>query len=120
MIRFTEQHLRSKPNRKEGYVLAVLQMAVRDGEWLTLTDEQLAQIRADYALIPVANKALQPITRPPCVHLGEPTGESVSCATCSGHVVIKLFACGVHGSCTTGKRVVGTASCVGCAEYQFS
>ena len=52
----------------------------------------------------------------PCVHLGEPTGETVQCKTCKGKVSIKLLACAVFGKCTMVKKV-GVACCAGCGEY---
>lgn len=52
----------------------------------------------------------------PCVHLGESTGETVGCPSCRGSVKLKLFACAIHGQCTTGKKVAGVACCP-CAEY---
>ncbi len=54
----------------------------------------------------------------PCVHLGNPTGQTVECPTCSGSVKLKLFHCLALGSCTTTKKVEGVACCVGCSEYQ--
>lgn len=50
MIRFTEQQLRTKRGRKPGYVEAVLAIAGRDGDWLTLSDEQAMVIADKYAL----------------------------------------------------------------------
>lgn len=50
MIRFTEQQLRSKRGRKPGYVEAVLAIAVRDGDWLTLSDEQGQELRRQYTV----------------------------------------------------------------------
>src|SRR4051794_10412603 len=35
----------------------------------------------------------------PCVHLGAPTGATVDCPTCTGHVRLKLFACTLHEEC---------------------
>lgn len=53
----------------------------------------------------------------PCVHLGEATGEKVPCPTCNGgKVLLKAFACAVHGSCTVAKRAPDVACCVGCPD----
>lgn len=59
----------------------------------------------------------------PCRHFGEPTGETVRCPSCRGHVEVKLFRCGVYGECTTHKVVGGTACCRtvgGCPGRQAS
>jgi hypothetical protein len=52
----------------------------------------------------------------PCVHLG--TGRRrVECTTCAGRVELKVFACAVHGECTTGTRVDAVAACCqGCSD----
>jgi hypothetical protein len=55
---------------------------------------------------------------PPCRHLGDPTGELVTCATCAGTVRLKLRACAVFTRCTEGKAVAGVACCVGCPRYE--
>jgi sugar lactone lactonase YvrE len=47
------------------------------------------------------------------------TGEMVECETCAGKVRLKVMACAVHGSCTTGKRVDGIACCGGCVDYRM-
>lgn len=55
-----------------------------------------------------------------CVHLGEPTGDTVGCPPCGPQVALKLFACAVHGTCTAGRRVNGQACCdAKCHERQF-
>lgn len=95
--------------RKPGYLEAVLKIAKRDGEWLELTDEQMAALAVYHF-----NKPL----RGPCAQLGKSTGATVECPTCNGKVHLKLFACAVHGQCTTGKRVAGVACCdARCGEY---
>lgn len=53
----------------------------------------------------------------PCVHRGEPTGEIVTCPTCTGRVSLKVFACAVHQKCTPGKQVPGVACCQMCPDY---
>jgi len=52
-----------------------------------------------------------------CRHLGVATGEMKDCTNCTNSPRLKLFACGVHGSCTLGKRVEGTACCLDCPDY---
>ncbi len=56
----------------------------------------------------------------PCIHLGEPIGETVECQSCNGTVKLKLFACAVHGKCTTAKKVDAYAACPGCKDYSAS
>lgn len=65
-----------------------------------------------------------PATVPPqgprgaaCVHRGQPTGETVRCPECRGKVLLKLFACAVHGRCTAARPAGGTACCVTCHDY---
>lgn len=55
----------------------------------------------------------------PCKHLGEATGETVPCQDCpkSRKVMLKIFACATHGTCTPAKKVDGHACCVGCRDY---
>lgn len=61
------------------------------------------------------------VTEPPqpCKNLGEPIGETVECATCSGKTQLKLFACSVHGKCTIdpNRPVPGVANCQ-CDKYK--
>ncbi len=54
----------------------------------------------------------------PCVHLGPPTGQFRDCPTCSGNVRLKVMGCGVHTTCTVGRKVDGVACCVGCTEFK--
>ena len=55
-----------------------------------------------------------------CIHLREPTGETVGCQTCKGNVQVKLFSCAVHGTCTLGKRIEGHGCCdAKCAEREY-
>ncbi len=51
-----------------------------------------------------------------CRHLGEATGQTVVCGTCSGHVELKLFACAIHSTCTTAKQATGHACCAVCLD----
>jgi O-methyltransferase len=52
----------------------------------------------------------------PCIHLGEPTGETRTCPSCRGSVQVKLSRCSVHGSCTTHRVVSDTPCCVTCPD----
>ncbi len=59
-----------------------------------------------------------PVTSP-CFHLGAPTGETVRCPSCRGDVSLKVFSCGVHGTCTVGKKAPSVAGCCkGCRQYK--
>lgn len=67
--------------------------------------------------------APRPLTAPPvvrvkpCIHLGQPTGELVGCATCTGKVRLKVFSCAKYGKCLTAKSSTGIQSCDGCPTY---
>lgn len=54
-----------------------------------------------------------------CAHLGEATGEEITCPSCrGGGTRVKLFACAVHGMATLARRVMGAACCQGCPDYR--
>ena len=46
-----------------------------------------------------------------CPCRGAPTGETVSCKTCRGNVLFKVFACEKHGRCVLGKAAGGVHLC---------
>lgn len=52
---------------------------------------------------------------PGCIHRGSEMRRQ-KCPTCSGHVVLKVLACAVHGECTFGKALPGMQSCAGCRD----
>lgn len=53
-----------------------------------------------------------------CEYLGDDTGERITCPSCTGHVQLKVFSCGVHGTCTLRQKVEGTACCYqDCQHY---
>lgn len=52
----------------------------------------------------------------PCIHLGEPNGNTVSCPSCRGTVQLKLFNCKIHGSTTLVKSISGIYCCVTCPD----
>jgi hypothetical protein len=56
---------------------------------------------------------------PECRRLGNATGETVECLTCTGKVSLKLFACEAYGACTLSKKADGLACCDGgqCPSY---
>lgn len=56
--------------------------------------------------------------RGPCVHLGEATGETRECSTCTGTVRLKLFACTLHRECTIARAIDGVACCAACSDYR--
>jgi hypothetical protein len=66
----------------------------------------------------IQQPARTPGLSPRCIHLGEPTGKMVECATCAGHVTMRLFACSVFGECTMGKKTGELASCETCDRYE--
>lgn len=58
-------------------------------------------------------------TRAPaaCPLLGEATGEAVRCPTCTGVVHLKVYRCGILGTCTLGRRAPGVPGCCdGCTS----
>lgn len=59
------------------------------------------------------------VERPKCVHLRAPTGELRDCGACKGRVQIKVFECGVFGTCTLATALPGMACCSGgdCPKY---
>ena len=62
-------------------------------------------------------EARKPTTLPPCFHLGEPTGHTVRCPSCAGHVELKTFTCnGGYGTCTIGKPAPRIQCCQGCPK----
>lgn len=57
-----------------------------------------------------------PVRFEPCAHRGRLL-RTESCAGCRGAVLIKVFACTVHGACTLVKALVGVAPCSGCPDF---
>lgn len=47
-----------------------------------------------------------------CPHRGEAI-RTEQCDSCSGKVLIKVFACSKHGECTIGKKIEGVVCCDG-------
>jgi hypothetical protein len=39
------------------------------------------------------------------------------CVTCKNTTLVKVFACAVHGECTLGQPLAGTACCRHCNDY---
>jgi hypothetical protein len=63
-----------------------------------------------------------PSPRIPCIHLGEPTGETALCRSCRGGrgTRLKIRACAVHERCTPDpiRPVEGLACCGGCPDFK--
>jgi hypothetical protein len=55
--------------------------------------------------------------RPPCRLLGPETRRQ-ECPSCSGKVLLKIFACQQHGEATPDTQIAGIACCRGCRDYQ--
>lgn len=53
---------------------------------------------------------------PPCLYRGLPVGDPVRCGACQGNVRIQLFACAMHGTCSTRKAVGRQQTCSKCAD----
>lgn len=73
-------------------------------------------LKAHYEKLP-AQKSIAKMQKPPCVHLGEETGNKVQCATCSGKVMVKTLACSVFKECSVAKPLAGIACCANCLSY---
>lgn len=56
-------------------------------------------------------------TSAPCQYRGEPTGQKARCKSCQGNILVKVFGCIKHGTCTIMKRMDGHACCVACSDY---
>lgn len=54
----------------------------------------------------------------PCRHRGEEVGR-VQCASCRGHVEVKILACGLHGRCCIAKDLGGDVKCcLLCSDHE--
>lgn len=54
----------------------------------------------------------------PCLHQGEPTGESFRCRGCPGSPrVHALFGCALHGACLPLASATGVVCCAACPDY---
>jgi hypothetical protein len=53
----------------------------------------------------------------PCVHIREVV-RVVDCLGCSGNVLVKVYACELHGECTIGKQANNAACCAMCTDYR--
>ena len=56
------------------------------------------------------------LARGPCAHLGEEVRRE-QCQSCCGKVLLKIYACAVHGECTPQMPLAGVACCGGCTDY---
>lgn len=55
----------------------------------------------------------------PCAHFGKPTGEVITCGTCTNSSKLKTFACKLHTVCTPRTAVGAIACCSGCKDYKM-
>lgn len=62
------------------------------------------------------NRTPAPAKPGPCRQIG-PEQRRVECDGCKGTVLIKIFACSIHGECTIGRKIDPIACCKGCADY---
>jgi len=58
--------------------------------------------------LPAASAALVDYRQ--CLHRGEVV-RSERCSTCRGNVLVKVFACAIHGQCQLSGRVAGVKVC---------
>ena len=74
------------------------------------------------AVAPVVRQLSEPVaTRSAavssaCIHRGDELRNEL-CPTCRGGVKVKVFACGVFGECTIGKRMSQIACCSTCLAF---
>lgn len=73
---------------------------------------------SEAALLASEPRRERPKPRPPCLHLGQPTGGNVACESCKGIVRLVLYGCEVNGQCVIGRKVDGVACCNSCDQYQ--
>lgn len=91
--------------------------------WLALNDRRYQRL---WGLPETAPESRPPDPKPPalgrfsqpapCVHRGEPTGETRPCPTCTGTVMVPLLACALHGECTTSLLLPGVQCCRICLD----
>jgi len=70
---------------------------------------------ADTGVAPPGVKSKAPRSQRKCIHLGEQVGEEL-CPSCRGKVMLKVFACAVHGKAVIGKANKKYAYCGACAD----
>lgn len=58
-----------------------------------------------------------PENRSPCQSLGRELRQQ-QCDSCSGKVMLKIFACDVRGECTVLRPLLGVACCGSCDRYR--
>lgn len=54
--------------------------------------------------------------RDPCIHRGEVL-RTEPCRSCGKRVLVKVFACALHGECTVQKLIGELARCGTCEDY---
>jgi hypothetical protein len=79
-------------------------------------DKRDPRYRAIVDARPTRREPKRPARDPRCVHRGGPVGEG-PCMSCAGRVVVKVFACTVHGTCSIDKAPEGVRTCEGCADH---
>lgn len=56
-------------------------------------------------------------SRPPCAHLGSPTGETRPCKGCNRTLAVAVHNCARHGACAVSKLLAGLSCCRICPDY---
>jgi hypothetical protein len=97
-----------------GFYSSVNFTGMSQGSW-SVTEGACPLMSAGSALqiTTTAARFAQPL---PCVHRGDPTGETQPCPTCTGTVMVPLLACKLKGTCTTSLLVPGVQCCRICTE----
>lgn len=83
--------------------------------WLYLTNHRYNRLWGGDGQVAGAVRATARVV--PCRHRGAEVRRQ-DCATCAGKVLLKVFACAVHGECTIGRQHDATACCATCPDYQ--
>jgi len=64
-----------------------------------------------------AETSPSPPRRTPCRHIGMEQ-RTEACRSCNGHVLIKIFACGLHHECTAIAKLTAIVDCATCGDFE--
>src|SRR5438876_1061450 len=95
---------------------------IHPGVWWCPACESFASLRLTFPAAPhkmCQAAAINP-TDKPCFFLGDASGKTTVCETCSqrGQFRLKLFDCQVFGECTLETQVGETPCCKSCPKYE--
>lgn len=63
-----------------------------------------------------SGRKANPAEHVPCLHRGAEIRRE-ECGACAGRVLVKIFACPLHGECSPAKELSGVACCAICTDY---